>query len=77
MPNGPMWNGLGHSASLVSVVDGIPCIRRLLPIAKPSARVYDFDDYERLIAAANVLDVNAYLIALLGGTQDCGAARCS
>jgi integrase len=49
------------------VIDRMPCMIRLLPIAKPSAGFYDFDDYERLVAAAKVLDSNAYLIVLLGG----------
>jgi integrase len=49
------------------VIDRMPCMVRLLPIAKPSAGFYDFDDYERLVAAAKVLDPNAYLIVLLGG----------
>ena len=34
---------------------------------KPSAGFYDFDEYERLAAAANSLDAHAYLIVLLGG----------
>ncbi|MBI2187404.1 MAG: site-specific integrase [Acidobacteria bacterium] len=49
------------------VIDNMPCTIRLLPIAKPSAGFYDFDDYERLVAAAKAQDVNAYIIVLLGG----------
>lgn len=49
------------------VIDKMPCTVRLLPIAKPSAGFDDYDDYERLVAAAKALDVNAYLIVLLGG----------
>jgi excisionase family DNA binding protein len=48
-------------------IDRMPCTVRLLPIAKPSARFYDFDDFDRLVAAAKVSDPNAYLILLLGG----------
>jgi integrase len=44
----------------------MPCAIRLLPIPKPSAGFYDFDEYERLITAANP-DSTAYLIVLLGG----------
>jgi integrase len=49
------------------VIDRIPCVIRLLPIPKPSAGFYDFEEYERLIEAARSMDPNAYLIALLGG----------
>jgi len=49
------------------VIDRMPCTIRLLPIPKPSAGFYDFDEYERLIAAASSTDSSAYLIVLLGG----------
>ena len=48
-------------------IDRMPCIIRLLPIPKPSAGFYDFDEYERLVHTAKVLDRNAYLIVLLRG----------
>jgi integrase len=47
------------------VIERMPCTVRLLPIPKPSAGFYDFDEYERLVAAAQ--DGNALLIVLLGG----------
>jgi integrase len=49
------------------VIERMPCTIRLLPIPKGSAGFYDFDEYERLVGAANTKDRNAYLIALLGG----------
>jgi integrase len=49
------------------VIDRVPCVIRLLPLPKPSAGFYDFDDYERLIAAAKSLDARTHLIVLLGG----------
>ena len=49
------------------VIDRMPCAIRLLPIPKPSAGFYDFDEYERLVEAAKAADPNAYLIVLLGG----------
>src|SRR6202521_4461126 len=49
------------------VIERMPCTIRLLPIPKGSAGVYDFDEYEGLVGAANTKDRNAYLIALLGG----------
>jgi integrase len=49
------------------VVERVPCTIRLLPIPKREAAFYDFDEYERLVAAADGDDRNAYLIALLGG----------
>jgi integrase len=50
-----------------NVIDRVPCVIRLLPIPKPSAGFYDFEEYERLIQAAKVLDRTTYLIVLLGG----------
>jgi integrase len=47
------------------VIDRMPCAVRLLPIPKSSASFYDFDEYERLVAAAD--DRTARLILLLGG----------
>ena len=49
------------------VIDRIPCVIRLLPIPKPSAGFYDFDEYERLIQAAKSLDRTTQAIVLLGG----------
>src|SRR5712691_4202187 len=49
------------------VIDRMPCAIRLLPIPKPSAGFYDFEEYERLVEAAKAGDPNAYLIVLLGG----------
>jgi hypothetical protein len=34
------------------VIERVPCTSRLLPIPQPSAGLYDFDEYERLVAAA-------------------------
>jgi integrase len=50
-----------------NVIARHPCTIRLLPIHKGSARFHDFDEYERLVAAAKSTDANAYLIVLLGG----------
>ncbi len=49
------------------VIERMPCTIRLLPIPKGSAGFYDFDEYERLVAAANATDRCAYLVVLLGG----------
>jgi integrase len=49
------------------VIERMPCTIRLLPIPKPSAGFYDFDDYERLVVAARTNDRDAYLVVLLGG----------
>ena len=48
------------------VIAEMPCTIRLLPVPKFSAGFYDFDEYERLVAAA-AADSNGYLIVLLGG----------
>jgi integrase len=49
------------------VIERMPCSIHLLRVPKPSAGFYDFDEYERLVAAAKILDRNAYLVVLLGG----------
>jgi integrase len=49
------------------VIDRVPCAIRLLSIPKPSARFHDFDEYERLVAAAKRSEPLAYLAVLLGG----------
>jgi integrase len=48
-------------------IDRMPCTIRLLPIPKPSAGFYDFDEYDRLVEAAKSADPNAHMIVLLGG----------
>ncbi len=48
-------------------IERMPCVSRLLPTPKPSARFHDFDAYERLVAAAEATDLRALLIVLLGG----------
>jgi integrase len=50
-----------------NVIERMPCTIRLLPIPKGSAGFYDFDEYERLVAAAKATDRVPYLIVLLGG----------
>lgn len=47
-------------------MDRMPCSIRLLKLPRASARFHDFDEYERLVAAAKS-DALAYLIVLLGG----------
>jgi integrase len=60
-------NVLRKKAVEWNVMDRAPCVIRLLPIPKPSAGFYDFDEYERLIQAAKALDRTTHLIVLLGG----------
>jgi integrase len=48
-------------------IDRVPCSIRLLPVPPPSAPFHDFEDYERLVAAARVRGHDAYLVVLLGG----------
>ena len=45
----------------------MPCTVKLLPVPKGSTAFYDFDEYERLVEAARVLDPRTHLIVLLGG----------
>jgi integrase len=45
----------------------MPCSVKLLPVPKGSTAFYDFDEDERLVEAARVLDPRTLLIVLLGG----------
>jgi integrase len=49
-----------------NVIKRVPCIIKLLPIPKPSASFYDFEEFERVVSAADG-DQHAELIVLLGG----------
>ena len=49
------------------VLERMPCSIKLLPVSKWSTRFYDFDEFERLVAAAKVTDPRAYLLVLLSG----------
>lgn len=51
------------------VIERMPCTIRLLAIPKSAARFYDFDEYEQLVAAAQSLEANAYLVVLLGASR--------
>ncbi len=50
-----------------NVIDRMPCTIKLLAVPKGSTRFYDFDDFERVVAAAKVMDARAYLLVLLSG----------
>jgi hypothetical protein len=45
----------------------MPCSIRLVRVPRTDAAFHDFDDYERLLKAAQTIDPRSYLIALLGG----------
>jgi integrase len=49
------------------VIDRVPCSIKLLPVPKGATAFHDFDEYERLVAAAKAIDPVTYLIVLLGG----------
>ena len=49
------------------VIDRLPCTVRLLPTPHTVAAFHDFESYDRLVAAAKVVDDRAYLVVLLGG----------
>ncbi|MBP7619925.1 MAG: tyrosine-type recombinase/integrase family protein, partial [Gemmatimonadales bacterium] len=48
-------------------IDRMPCAIKLLPVPKTSMSFYDFDEYERLVAAARLISSSTQLIVLLGG----------
>ena len=49
------------------VIERMPCSIKLLPVPKGSAAFYNFDEFERLVDAARVLDRRTLLVMLLGG----------
>ncbi|MGE5361221.1 MAG: tyrosine-type recombinase/integrase [Bacteroidales bacterium] len=49
------------------VIERMPCTIKLLPVPKCSSRFYDYDEFERLVAAAKAMDPRAYLLVLLSG----------
>ena len=49
------------------VIEGMPCTIRLLRVMHNAVPFHDFEDYERLVAAAQQVDHQAYLVVLLGG----------
>jgi len=49
------------------LIERLPCTIRLLPVTKGSTKFYDFDEFERLVAAAKMSDARAYLLVLLAG----------
>jgi integrase len=60
-----VFNTMLKKAVEWDVIDQMPCMVRLLPVPKPSAGFYNFDEYERLVAESD--PGNGKLIALLGG----------
>jgi integrase len=49
------------------VIDQMPCTIKLLRVSKPAVPFYDFDEYERLVDAAQAVGQTEYIIALLAG----------
>ncbi len=49
------------------VIGRLPCTIRILPVSKGSTRFYDFDEFERLVTAAQTTDARAYVLVLLAG----------
>src|SRR5262249_19426576 len=64
-----------HVAVDWNVIERMPCVIKLLPIVKQSAGFHDFESYERLVSAANLVDAEAHLIALLGGEAGFGCGE--
>jgi len=55
------------------VIEKMPCTIRLLRVPKRAMKFYDFEEYERLVAAAKQIDHQSYVTVLLGGD---GGLRC-
>lgn len=59
------------------VLDKMPCSIRLVRVPRTDAAFHDFDDYERLLKAAQTIDPRSYLIASSEARRVCGRARSS
>jgi hypothetical protein len=57
------------------VIERVPCTIKLLRVPKGSIPFYDFEEFERLVAAARLTDPRAYLLVLLLVRRDSGWAR--
>jgi integrase len=49
------------------VILAMPCRVRMLRVPRTEMRFYDFDEFERLVVAAETIDANTALVVLLGG----------
>ena len=49
------------------VIDQLPCRIALLKVSKGAVSFDDFDEYERLVAAANAIDRRTSVLVLLSG----------
>ena len=49
------------------VIRELPCAIRLLPVPKSGTTFHDFEDYERLLEAAEAIGWRTHLIVLFGG----------
>jgi integrase len=50
-----------------NVIERLPCTIKLLKVSKASTTFYDFEEFERLVAAAATTDPRAYVLVLLSG----------
>lgn len=67
---------LGHSLKTAvrwKVIERVPCTVTMLKVSGALPKFYDFDDYNRLVEAARVIDGRTLLVVLLGG--DAGLRR--
>jgi integrase len=49
------------------VIARMPCSIKVLPVSKGSTKFYDFEEFERLVAAAKTTDPRAHVLVLLAG----------
>ena len=49
------------------VIESLPCTIKHLRVPRASMAFHDFEEYERLMKAALEIDMNTYVIVLLGG----------
>ena len=60
-------NTLLKKAAEWGVIDEVRCRIKLLKVSKGSVSFDDFDEYERLVAAAKAIDIRSHLLVLLSG----------
>jgi integrase len=60
-------NTLFRTAVEWKVIPAMPCRIRLLKVPRTEMRFLDFNEFERLVEAAAIVDGNTHLIVLLGG----------
>ena len=60
-------NVMLKTAAEWDLIERMPCTIKLLPVSKGSTRFYDFEEFERLVAAARTTDARSLVLVLFAG----------